>query len=103
MRSKSIAPEPYAKSQRSPQLPAVTSVHDGVTKHASTPSAFATSLPESASYPAISGPVIWLAAHLVEAARLAPLTANDCGGYFGSVNRINVPRARTWASLSVDG
>src|SRR3954452_7561063 len=103
MRSKSIAPEPYARSQRSPQLPAVTSVHDGLTKHGSTPSAFATSLPLSASYPAISGAVSWLDAHFVDADRFAPLTANDCGGYFGSVKRTSVPRASTWASLSFDG
>ena len=48
-------------------------------------------------------PVSWFAAHLVVAGRLAPLTANDCGGYAGSVKRISVPRASTWASLSLDG
>src|SRR3954453_10484525 len=103
MRSRSIAPEPYARSQRSPQLPAVTSVHDGATKQGSTPSPLAMSLPLSASYPVISGAVIWFEAHFVDAGRLAPFTVNDCGGYFGSVNRISVPRALICASLSFDG
>ena len=38
-------------SQRSPQLPAVTSVQVGVAKQGSTPSRFATSLVVSESYP----------------------------------------------------
>ena len=35
IRSAVIAPEPYAMSQRSPQLPEVTLVHGGETKHGS--------------------------------------------------------------------
>ena len=49
IRDSVIAPEPQATSQRSPQPPAITSLNGGVTKHGSTPSAAATSLPVSAS------------------------------------------------------
>ena len=58
----------------------MTSSNGTATKHGSTPSSAATSLPVSASYPVISGAVIWFGAHLVLAARVAPSTAMDCGG-----------------------
>ncbi len=79
IRDSVIAPEPQATSQRSPQPPAMTSLNGGVTKHGSTPSAAATSLPVSASKPEISGAVSWFDSHFVVACRTAPLTANDCG------------------------
>ena len=82
MRSALMEPEPYAMSSRSPQLPAVTSVQDGVAKHASTPSFLATSFVASASKPST-----WFAGELVHGAlgvsRAArrPRTSIDCGGY----------------------
>ena len=51
-------------SQRSPQLPAVTSVHVGSTKQASTPSFFAISFGTSLSYPVTSAAVSWLSGAL---------------------------------------
>jgi hypothetical protein len=49
IRSAVIAPDPNAMSHRYDHLPAVIALHDGVTKQVSTPRAFATSSPVSAS------------------------------------------------------
>src|SRR5436190_17741281 len=60
-------------SQRSLQLPAVTSVHVGVAKQASTPSRFATSFVVSESYPVTWFAVSWVGAHFVPAGRVGSL------------------------------
>ena len=64
-------------SQRSPQLPAVTSVHVGVAKHASTPSPSATSLVVSLSNPVTWLALSWVSAHFVSAGRAAPRSPID--------------------------
>ena len=91
--------DPRAMSQRSPQLPAMISLHGGVTKQASTPSALATALPVSASYPSTSAAVSSFGSHFVSAGRVAPSTVCDCGGYAGSVERTSVPRVEDRGEL----
>ena len=80
IRSAVIAPEPNAMSQRSPQLPEVTSVHGGETKQASTSSSRATSFVTSMSYPVTSAAVSSLSSQRVSAGRVAPSASRDCGG-----------------------
>src|SRR4029079_7641180 len=103
MRLRVIPIDEKAMSNRSPQLPASSAFHGGVTKQGSSPSASATSLPVAASYPSTSGPVSWSMEHNVLPDRFAPATEYDAGGYSRSVGSAHFPGVTTGASLSLPG